>query len=629
MIGNIRRVPRHVPVFILISLVLLVFPAEAAWHTSVADSDGGSYISLALDASGNPGISYCGSSSQVKYAYRDSRGAWSISLPGDRCEFPATSLAFNASGNPGIAYSYANVLKYAEQDSTGHWTIQTVDSDGSGPSLKIDGGDNPSVSYYSGTTVKYAHRNSSGQWNNTTVDSPGTWGYTTSLALDSSGYPRIAYYGQSSLKYAEYNGGVWTVKVVRPGSTTYEYLSLALDASGNPGISCTDTSTGNMRYAKRDSSGSWTQSVVDDTVKADQANTLVFDFADNPHISYYDAGNHVLKYATGSGSAWSVVTVPSRSGNMVGSSNSLALETSGNPVISYYDSTANLLDLAWYAPLTPSFSAAPLSGTAPLAVRFTDTSTGESAASWAWYFGDGATSSQQNPAHTYTAGGTYQVYLTTSDGTGSNTTTGPGVISVAAAPVVSGGSSSGDSDSGTPVSVTPTPGMSYDLVFFVDSGYLADHSIMPADVEMMTYSGGQWKALPTTYTGSTGNRFYFTAQSDGYSVLAVGNIKDGTAGLPSVIPRVAGSPTSLSGTSAIPSRSQETVAASGLSGNMPVSLATTAPPSAPATADPGPGFPVAIVALTGTGGMVLAGTGWYVRRWWIRRQNPALFQEYD
>jgi hypothetical protein len=34
-------------------------------------------------------------------------------------------------------------------------------------------------------------------------------------------------------------------------------------------------------------------------------------------------------------------------------------------------------------------------------------------------------------------------------------------------------------------------------------------------------------------------------------------------------------------------------------------------------------------ALIGAGCIVLIGSGWYVHRWWIRRQNPALLWEYD
>ncbi|WP_197061935.1 PKD domain-containing protein, partial [Sinomonas humi] len=51
-----------------------------------------------------------------------------------------------------------------------------------------------------------------------------------------------------------------------------------------------------------------------------------------------------------------------------------------------------------------SFTASATTGTAPLAVSFTDTSTG-SPTSWSWDFGDGSTSTAQNPAHTYSAAG--------------------------------------------------------------------------------------------------------------------------------------------------------------------------------------------------------------------------------
>ena len=55
-------------------------------------------------------------------------------------------------------------------------------------------------------------------------------------------------------------------------------------------------------------------------------------------------------------------------------------------------------------PPVADFTAMPTTGTVPLTVQFTDVSTG--AASWSWAFGDGATSTSQNPSHMYTAAGT-------------------------------------------------------------------------------------------------------------------------------------------------------------------------------------------------------------------------------
>src|SRR5262249_39745745 len=52
------------------------------------------------------------------------------------------------------------------------------------------------------------------------------------------------------------------------------------------------------------------------------------------------------------------------------------------------------------------FSAAPVSGAAPLAVAFSDLSTNAPTA-WSWNFGDGGTSSSRNPTHGYAAAGVY------------------------------------------------------------------------------------------------------------------------------------------------------------------------------------------------------------------------------
>ncbi len=57
-----------------------------------------------------------------------------------------------------------------------------------------------------------------------------------------------------------------------------------------------------------------------------------------------------------------------------------------------------------------------------LTVAFTDTTTGNPT-SWTWAFGDGSSSSQQNPAHAYGQAGTYAVTLQARNSLGESTTT--------------------------------------------------------------------------------------------------------------------------------------------------------------------------------------------------------------
>jgi PKD repeat protein len=72
--------------------------------------------------------------------------------------------------------------------------------------------------------------------------------------------------------------------------------------------------------------------------------------------------------------------------------------------------------------LSASFSFAPSSPVPGQAVQFTDVSTGNPT-SWLWNFGDGSTSTAQNPSHIFAAAGSRTVTLTVSNATGSNTTT--------------------------------------------------------------------------------------------------------------------------------------------------------------------------------------------------------------
>ena len=74
-----------------------------------------------------------------------------------------------------------------------------------------------------------------------------------------------------------------------------------------------------------------------------------------------------------------------------------------------------------------SFTFSPSSPYAGQMVQFTDTSSG-TPTSWQWDFGDGGTSTQQNPQHQYQSAGTFNVTLTASNGTSSNSFTKPIVV---------------------------------------------------------------------------------------------------------------------------------------------------------------------------------------------------------
>ena len=93
-----------------------------------------------------------------------------------------------------------------------------------------------------------------------------------------------------------------------------------------------------------------------------------------------------------------------------------ATDTSGNPsnqasvTVNYYIQPPD-------NPPTADFSADLYSGCAPLTVHFTDLSTAgdNPITSWYWDFGDGDTSTAQNPSHIYDLFGTYPISLTVTD----------------------------------------------------------------------------------------------------------------------------------------------------------------------------------------------------------------------
>ena len=133
---------------------------------------------------------------------------------------------------------------------------------------------------------------------------------------------------------------------------------------------------------------------------------------------------------------------------------------------------------------TASFNATPTTGTAPLTVSFTDTSTG-APTSWLWDFGDGGTSTAQNPSNLYSAPGTFTVTLTAFNANGSSTASQPITVSATPPPPPPSGDLVGNPDFETSTSGWDTGGYTAVTLERVSGGH-----------------SGSWSAKLTN-TGST------------------------------------------------------------------------------------------------------------------------------
>lgn len=168
-------------------------------------------------------------------------------------------------------------------------------------------------------------------------------------------------------------------------------------------------------------------------------------------LRYSSSDSNIHVYSSPNGTNWTLAgsrSVPSDQALLLKSVRISMTDHNGSGVVL---GTVN----PQLGPTTPtaSFTGTPLSGRAPLAVSFTDTSSGIPT-SWLWNFGDGTTSTAQNPTKTYTTVGTYTVQLFASNSLGGSTDTKLGYVTAEATVValdgIGGAEAFGD--------VTITPG---------------------------------------------------------------------------------------------------------------------------------------------------------------------------
>ena len=104
------------------------------------------------------------------------------------------------------------------------------------------------------------------------------------------------------------------------------------------------------------------------------------------------------------------------------------------------------------------FTANPTSGSVPLTVTFTNTSTG--ATTYVWNLGDGTVLTDPDPTHTYTEIGTYTVTLTATGPGGSDTLTRTNYITVTFPPPVANFTATEPLSGSTPLVITFTGNIS-------------------------------------------------------------------------------------------------------------------------------------------------------------------------
>lgn len=346
------------------------YASPRSWQSVPSDSDGyvnlevdaevssdtegvGLYSSIALDANGNPYISYYDAVNGDLKCARLILGIWKIdTVDSIGVTGMYTSIAVDDSNPVKIYISYYDYtngdLRYAVWNGS-KWSKITADATGNVgqyTSIALDSTNKARISYYDVTNkdLKYAYWDGStftpSKVDGTSIDV----GMYTSIALFNHKQPHISYYDTThgKLRYAAFSGSTWSIDTLSTDEMSGRYSSIVLDPNNNwyPSVSYYAAVSGYLKMVKKTGVTTWQHSVIDQAHDQGAFASMDLDSLQNPHVAFMDDTVDVLNYAYWDGSAWHVEVVDDD--EPVGLYCSLILDASNAPHISYWDPAGRL-----------------------------------------------------------------------------------------------------------------------------------------------------------------------------------------------------------------------------------------------------------------------------------------------
>jgi PKD repeat protein len=310
-------------------------------------------------------IAYIGTSGSYRYAYK------MISPSTDTIKTEAwIYMADNTAATPlRLSFSLLNIgaqhvghfYGFYNSNGTFDWTMQETQE-----VVRVNTGG-------SWFKIEILTNKSTGEWTTNMYDSAGYFIHSDSGTRDMSGISDSGWH--ATYGFAVYSGAsyhVWVDAVTSaddyvtppPPDLVANFSASATSGVAPLTVSFTDLSTGNPT--------SW-----------------LWDFGDGGTST---ARNPIYTYTTAG--LYTVLLTATRNGT-----------SDTETKVAYVSVSEPIPDVE------ADFTADVTSGYIPLQVTFSDLSTG-SPTSWYWQFGDGSASTLQNPSHTYTSAGVYDVSLT-------------------------------------------------------------------------------------------------------------------------------------------------------------------------------------------------------------------------